>query len=80
MQSLQAEVAALKGSVAEKDGQIEHWRAEAARAQKALEAGSGSARELSEQVHMHHPSSLSQRRKGDLPHLIGSSSYGVERR
>lgn len=74
MQSLQAEVAALKGSVAEKDGQIEHWRAEAARAQKALEAGSGSARELSEQVHMLHPEIFGHRRKGGLPHLIGSSS------
>ena len=74
MQSLQAEVAALKGSVAEKDGQIERWRAEAARAQKALEAGSGSARELSEQVHMLHPEFLSHRRKGCLRPLIGSSS------
>ena len=64
MQSLQAEVAALKGSVAEKDGQIDYWRAEAARAQKALEAGSGSARELSEQVHMLHLEFLSHRRKG----------------
>ena len=50
VQSLRAEMAALESSVAEKDEQIERWSKEAARAQKALEQGSGTARELAEQA------------------------------
>jgi hypothetical protein len=72
VQSLQAEVTALKGAVAEKDGQIERWRAEAVRAQKALEAGSGSAQEASEQVRMLQPLCASHTHQSSLRHLISS--------
>ena len=43
-------MAALKGSLADKDAGIERWSKEAAEAQKALEQGSGSARELADQA------------------------------
>lgn len=53
VQALQADTAALQGVLAEKDNQIEHWRAEAARAQEALQRGTSSAQELSDQVREH---------------------------
>ncbi len=50
MQSLRGELAALKSSLADKDEEIERRSNETAAAQKALEQGSGSARELADQA------------------------------
>lgn len=50
VQSLRGEVAALKGSLADRDEQIKRWSKEAAAAREAFEQGSGSARERADQA------------------------------
>ena len=53
VQALQADIVALQSLLAKKEGQAEHWRAEAARAREALQQGSSSAQELTDQVRKH---------------------------
>ena len=50
IQSLRGEVASLKGSLAERDKEIERWSKEAAKAQEAVEQGHGAAQELANQA------------------------------